>query len=88
MYLKQGTVIKMKQPDTLQGVEGKIVGVSGISQPSIGASYIIKSYDSRQVYTKEYRYEYFVAFECMFDVIEVPVWRDTRTEYVNVDKSE
>ena len=69
--LKCGTRVKLNHPPHLEGVEGKIIGMSGSHQSAIGATYIIKPDDGSKIYSKEYPYEVFSAFECMFDVIAI-----------------
>ena len=79
-YLKSGTVVSLNQPPHLNGMLAKVVGRATEGQPVIGISYILKPEDSSRIYSKDYPYEYMCAHECMFDVVYVPEFKNTRTE--------
>jgi hypothetical protein len=84
--LKPGTVVKLNQPPHLNGVFAKVVGRATDGAPVIGISYILKPEDPSKIYSKEYPYEYMCAPECMFDVVYIPEFHNTRTcEYPEVE---
>jgi hypothetical protein len=58
----------MNQPPHLKGLKGMIAGRITEGQPIIGANYIIKPDIAENVISEAYPYEYFSAFECMFDL--------------------
>jgi hypothetical protein len=67
-YLKAKTRVVMNQPPHLKGLRGIIVGRATDGQPIIGVNYIIKPDGDWTVNSDTYPYEYFTAFECMFDL--------------------
>jgi hypothetical protein len=73
-FLRAGTKVKFNQPPHLNGAKGEIVGLSATPKPEekCGILYIIKCLDTEaKIYDKKsYPYDYFVLYECMFDVIE------------------
>lgn len=69
IMIPYGTKIQIKPDNPLAGIVGTIVGKCTQDQPVLGAAYIIRPRDFTQVYSVDYPYHYFSAFECQFEVI-------------------
>lgn len=64
-----GTKVRIKEGNPLVGVRATIVGKCTQDQPVLGASYILRPQDFTQVYSQDYPYHYFSAFECQFEIL-------------------